>query len=249
MSFLTLEISLVMRYIHLGLCLSYYLLISFEWTSCIYAFLKLLLDFHRSIQTALSFSCPFQHPLPWWPFLWFYGYSTHISSLYNYLFYFPFFEQSPNPLRKWNLFDDTDFKLCIIDFIVNIHIYVNTYHISLWCSVLSHFRWFFLDPFIYMKILWFNGWLILYYINVLHFLHLFSPWQTSRLFQVSVITNKTTMNMDEQHLCNKCPLGMCPNVVSLDLQVDWVPDSNKAALIFILVVKFCTSSRNGWISP
>ena len=56
MSFLTLEISLVMRYIHLGLCLSYYLLISFEWTSCIYAFLKLLLDFHRSIQTALSFN-------------------------------------------------------------------------------------------------------------------------------------------------------------------------------------------------
>lgn len=104
-SILVLEASFGYKKCPVGLCLLYYLAISFSVPSYMYIFLEdsATLGFHTMSQMAISFSCLSQYSLSQPPFpsppLLIFPFQ-YVSSTYNCVFYSPFLEEPSVPLPQ-----------------------------------------------------------------------------------------------------------------------------------------------------
>lgn len=127
---------------------------------------------------------------------------------------------------------------------------MNPYHICLFGSGKPLSGWFFLVPYICLQIPFFNGWVTLPCIKIMHFLYVFFCWKISRMSPVSGNCNTGA----EQHctwlskcLCFRMEhlLGINSRMAKLDLGVAWFPFSwGTTALISIVAVQAFSS---GWV--
>lgn len=194
---LVLVISLLTRDSHFGLCLSYYLAISFSSLYiCIYfwkfhLYWVFILSLKYSITLAVSAGTPFYDQFPSSSLYWFsHPWCSFIHDVYillffpyeTYLFYLVLF---PIP----SLLDFMDCNLVFLDLKSSFQIKANTYHLLAFSMCLPHSRCFesssiHLPENIMMSFFFYN-WTIIHYVNVLHFIYQFFCWETFRLFLIT----------------------------------------------------------------